>query len=56
MVQFFSDFFSVFSCMKMVWSIDNIIGAMFFGSLIIAFPVCLFVRIVNGFRSVGGYL
>lgn len=56
MVQFFSSFFEVFSSMKFVWSIDNIIGAMFFGSLIIAFPVCFFVRLVNGFRSVGGYL
>lgn len=50
MVQFFDNFFKVFTFFKGVFQIDNIIGAMFGGVLLLLFVVALFVSLVRGLR------
>jgi len=50
MVSFFDSFFKVFTFFKGVFSIENFIGGIFCGILLLLFVVVFFISIVDGLR------
>lgn len=50
MADFFASFFAVFASFREVWTIDNMIGAIFCGVMLMSFLFCLFIALVRGLK------